>query len=296
MPRGQPFTLLCQNLARQPHFGRADLHVHTTFSDGLYRPEEIIDLARRCGLGAVAITDHDTLAGVEPTRQAAQGTTIEVISGVEITTEYQGRELHLLGYFVDPNHPELAQALAWVRQQRAERFARMVEGLRAAGVRISWEPEKDRLGPESLGRRYLAELLVREGRVGSVREAFSRYLGDNGRFGFAKRRLPVADALNLIRNAGGVSSWAHPGSRCSWAQLGELSRLGLQAIEVAYPSVKASWQRQLRHWAGQLGLAVTGGSDCHGPGKNTLGSCGVTADELEAIKKRTQNQPQTFAS
>ena len=271
-------------MARQPHCGRADLHLHTIYSDGQYTPTQIIDLARRSGLGAVAITDHDTCAGVEPTRAAAVGTSVEVIAGVEITTEFQGRELHLLAYFLDPHHPGLKNALAWVRQQRALRFNRMVQGLRETGVDVSWDETLQKAGPESLGRRYLAELLLRAGKVGSIREAFSRYLGDNCPHALTKSRLPVAEALQLVRAAGGVSSWAHPGSRCDLPQLTALAKLGLMAVEVDYPAVKTAWRRQLRDWAFHLKLAVTGGSDCHGPDHHTLGCCGVTADELATLR------------
>ncbi len=123
MPRRQPFTTLCQVLARS---SRADLHVHTTCSDGSYTPDEVVDLARRSGLAAVAITDHDTLAGIGPARSAARGA-LEVVAGVEITAEHNGRVRHLLGYFFDPEDASLNAALAEVRTRRAERFREMVE-------------------------------------------------------------------------------------------------------------------------------------------------------------------------
>ena len=104
MPAGAPFTALCQSLGRPRAVGRADLHLHTTFSDGLYTPAQVIDLARRSGLAALAITDHDTLAGIDPARRAAAGSSVEVVSGVEITAEFRGKELHLLGYFVALDH------------------------------------------------------------------------------------------------------------------------------------------------------------------------------------------------
>src|SRR5690349_280594 len=110
MPAGQPFTLLCQALNRPRHFGRADLHLHTTYSDGNYTPAQLVDLARRSGLSAIAVTDHDTFAGVVPARQAA-GASVEVVAGVEITAEFRGKELHLLGYDFDLTYEPLAQAL-----------------------------------------------------------------------------------------------------------------------------------------------------------------------------------------
>src|SRR5580692_7671752 len=110
MPAGQPFTRLCQTLSRPRYFGRVDLHLHTTFSDGTYTPAEVVDLARRSGLSCIAITDHDTLAGIAPTQQAA-GVALDVVTGVEITTEWRNQEIHLLAYFFDPGHSGLNAAL-----------------------------------------------------------------------------------------------------------------------------------------------------------------------------------------
>src|SRR5262245_43410817 len=175
MPAGQPFTNLCQQAARPRQAGRADLHVHTTASDGSYTPAQIVDLARRSGLSAVAITDHDTLDGIEPARSVAVGQ-MEVIAGVEISTAFRGRELHLLGFFINPTDPDLNQALSSLRQGRVDRFRAMVERLSALGVRLPEEPLTPVSGAAALGRRHLAEMLVRAGRAQSVRHAFHRYL------------------------------------------------------------------------------------------------------------------------
>jgi predicted metal-dependent phosphoesterase TrpH len=282
MPAQQPFTALCQAAGRTRHAGRADLHLHTTYSDGSYTPAEVVDLARRAGLSAVAVTDHDTLGGVAPARATAAGCGVEVIAGVEITAELHGHELHLLGYFVAPDDLPLNSALATVRRHRAERFGAMVERLRQCGVHLDGEAPA---AAEALGRRHLAELLVRAGRVRTVREAFTRYLGDNGRVAVPKKRLPAAEALALVRGAGGVAAWAHPPYDCTPDGLAELRALGLGAVEVEYPDVRPSRARQLRQWATALGLAVTGGSDCHGPGRRAVGACTVSAEELERLRR-----------
>src|SRR4051812_24579280 len=130
MPAHQPFTTLCQIAARSPNNGRADLHVHTTFSDGTYTPAQVVDLARRSGLAAVAITDHDTTAGVGPALAAAAGTGVEVVPGVEITAEHRERELHLLAYFVRTGDTALATALQRICDHRVGRFHDMVDRLR----------------------------------------------------------------------------------------------------------------------------------------------------------------------
>jgi predicted metal-dependent phosphoesterase TrpH len=280
MPAGQPFTRLCQLAARGPRAGRADLHVHTTHSDGTYTPGQVVELARRAGLSAVAITDHDTLGGIPPARSAAAGSGVELIPGVEITTEHRGRELHLLAYFVAEDGP-LANALAGLRKHRVERFQEMVERLRQAGVSV---PQEE-LTADAPGRRHLAEWLVKAGRVATMRDAFTRYLSDDGPVTVPKRRLPIAEALALVRDAGGVAAWAHPSYDCTLEGLAELRDLGLGGVEAEYPDTKRRRTLELRAWADRLGLAITGGSDCHGPGRRAVGSCSVSDDELQRLKR-----------
>ena len=154
----------------------------------------------------------------------------------------------------------------------------MVERLRACGVSLDWR-ESFRIAlaaPEALGRRHLAEMLVRQGLAGSVREAFARWLHDGGRAVAPKLRLPVGEAATLVRAAGGVAAYAHPPYDCTVETLAELRDLGMGAVEVDYPAIKASRGRELRAWAARLGLAVSAGSDCHGPGKHAVGACTVS--------------------
>jgi predicted metal-dependent phosphoesterase TrpH len=286
MPARQPFTALCQLAARPRLAGRADLHLHTTHSDGTYTAQQVVDLARRGGLSAIAVTDHDTLAGVVPARNAALGSGLEVIAGVEITCEYRGRELHLLAYFVSLDDAALNDALTAVRHGRVERFREMVERLRRLGVSVAGVgPDTT---PDALGRRHLAEMIVKARRASSVRDAFRRYLLDGGRVNVAKKRLPVAEALALVGAAGGVAACAHPPYDCVERHLAELHALGLGAVEVEYPDTAPSRRRELRGWAIALGLAVSGGSDCHGPGRRCLGACSVSADELERLREMSR--------
>jgi predicted metal-dependent phosphoesterase TrpH len=286
MPLRQPFTALCQAVAARST-GRADLHLHSTHSDGLYAPAELVDLARRSGLGAIALTDHDTLAGIAPARDAAVGSGIEVIAGVEITAEHRGQEFHLLGYFFRPDDAALLAALARLREHRTDRFHNMVERLRSFGIHLGADDLPDEGASPALGRRHLAQVLVEKRRAGTVQEAFRRYLHDGGRVAVPKLRLSVSDAIALVRGAGGVAGWAHPPYDCSREDLAELHGLGLQAVEVHYPGYRAGRVRLLRGWAAELGLAVTGGSDCHGPGHpgRTVGACTVTKHELEHLRQ-----------
>jgi predicted metal-dependent phosphoesterase TrpH len=288
MPARQPFTNLCRNAARGAAAGRADLHVHTTRSDGEYTPAQVIDLARRSGLAAVAITDHDTVAGLADGRTAASGTGVEMVAGVEISAEDGGREHHILGYFFRPDEAGLTAAMNRLRLARVARFREMVGRLRGCGLAVDDEEVQPLLEDVSPGRRHLAVLLVKARRVGSVREAFVRYLGDGGRVAVPKVRLAVHEAVAVIRGAGGVAALAHPTYDCSREQLRALRDVGLGALEVEYPGTRASRGRELRAWAAELGLAVTGGSDCHGPGhpRRAVGAAGISAAELEALRLR----------
>src|SRR5260370_23636578 len=238
MPARQPFTVLCQLAARPPLAGRADLHLHTTHSDGTYAPRQLVELARRSGLGAIAVTDHDTLAGVLAARTAAVGSGLEVIAGVEITTEHAGHELHLLAYFVRADARPLTDALAQIRTHRVERYHEMVRRLRARGVALDHEEPDGVPATDTLGRRHLAERLVRSGEVSSVREAFARYLKDGEPAVAPKWRLPVAEAINLVLAAGGVASWAHPPAAAPFEQFADLRHVGLSGIGGEYPEIR----------------------------------------------------------
>ncbi len=192
--------------------------------------------------------------------------------------------MHLLAYFVNPDDPALNAALEKVRRGRVERFHAMVERLRELGVSIA-DVELETI-PDTLGRRHLAEMIVKAGRAGSVREAFRRYLLDGGRVDVPKKRLPIAEALALVRAAGGVAAWAHPDYHCDQRRLAELRTLGLGGVEVEYPDTAPGRRRELRTWAAAIGLAITGGSDCHGPGRRAVGACSVSAEELERLRPK----------
>lgn len=288
MPSGQPFTRLCQSLKARQEMMRADLHVHTTYSDGEYSPSQVIDVARRVGLAAIGVTDHDSLAGIDEARGAARHASIELVAGVEITCQHHEHELHLLGYFIDTQHRPLLAALEALREFRRQRFQEMVSRLNTHGVCIPDELLPKGLPKGTLGRRHLAVLLVQTGRVGSVREAFARYLHDRHSVVVPKLRLPIAKAMALVRESGGVASWAHPPYDGLKTALVELRDMGLGAVEVENPARRRSHCKAMREIARQLDLAVTGGSDCHGPDhrQRSIGAAGVVMADLEKLRQR----------
>jgi predicted metal-dependent phosphoesterase TrpH len=285
MPKRQAFTELCRLTASQRPVGRADLHIHTTFSDGDYSPAEVVDLAVRSGLAAIAITDHDTLGAIAPARAAADGR-LEIVPGVEISGEHAGQGRHLLGYFVCLSDRALNGALAALQSRRAGRFAAMVERLRQHGVRLDASDLPAPMAGTALGRRHLAACLVRTRRARTLGEAFHRYLGNDTAASVPKVYLALAEAIPLVRGAGGVAALAHPSYDCTRDELAVLRDIGLGAVEVDFRGCRATRARELRHWAGELGLAVTGGSDCHGPGRARadLGGRGVSSQELECLR------------
>jgi 3',5'-nucleoside bisphosphate phosphatase len=295
MPALQPFTLLCQTAQRLVSSGRADLHIHTTFSDGSYTPAEVVSLARRSGLAAIAITDHDTLAGIRAAQQAADGSSLEVVPGVEITAELEGFELHLLGYGVRLDDEALNTGLSRLEQHRIGRFWDMVERLRGRGVSLDEKELRRQTTQGVLSRRHLAMMLVKGRQAGSVREAFQRYLGDGNSIVVPKLRLPVREAIEMVHAAGGIASWAHPSHHCTRDRLIQLRDWGLHAVEAGYPTFKNRWVTQLRAWARELGMLVTAGSDCHGAGRE-IGACSLTADEWKTLKHTMKGVPTGPAS
>lgn len=291
MPRTSPYTLAARRLALLTAPARADLHTHTTASDGEYTASQVVALARQARLRAVAVTDHDTLAGVDEARAAA-GDAVEVVPGVEISTSFAGREFHLLGYFVRTDHAELNAALAAVCDSRRERFRDLVARLRERGSAIP--DDRVRLveaGAASLGRRHVAGLLTACGVAATRTEAFHRFVNPAMSGVRPKALVPLEEALRLVHAAGGVASLAHPPGDLPDEHFATFRDFGLDALEVVYPWGRSSPAARLRAVAKQFGFAISGGSDCHGPepAHRKIGSCAITADELEALRARSNS-------
>ncbi|MBN9120850.1 MAG: PHP domain-containing protein [Planctomycetes bacterium] len=290
MPRTSAYTLAPGRLAQLAAPARADLHVHTTASDGEYTPSQVVAQARLARLHAVAVTDHDTLAGVDEARAAAAGH-LEVVPGVEISAGFGGGEVHLLGYFVRTDHDGLNAALAAACAARRERFRDFVALLRARGLSIPADrAELIERATASPGRRHVAALLVACGHAHTRASAVHRFV--NPLVGTVKPKalVPAEEAIRLVRAAGGVASLAHPSPDTTDEQFGALRSLGLGAVEAVYPWGRNGRGRRLREVAGRFGFAVSGGSDCHGPepAHRRIGSHAVTADELGALRERAR--------
>ena len=261
-----------------------DLHMHTTCSDGTLSPEAVAAQARRAGLHAIAITDHDTTAGVERARAAGTEVGLLVIAGTELSVSFEGRDLHLLGYGIAPDDPAIGAVTAKMSGLRRERVRVIVERLQGLGVAISVDDVIAPEGNASIGRPHVAEAMVRLGAVRHIQEAFSRFLGDGAPACVPSRGPDVADAMAAIRSAGGVSVWAHPSLEDA-RLFPRLAALGLDGAEVLRPNVAPITSSALEHAARDAGLVVSGGSDWHG-GNPPLGSWYVTHRHVAALLER----------
>jgi 3',5'-nucleoside bisphosphate phosphatase len=273
----------------------ADLHVHTTHSDGACSPCEVVVAAARVGLVAVAITDHDTVSALPVARAEAIRWGVELIAGVELTCEFENREIHILGHFIRDDDPALVGAMAELVAGRTARVEAMAARLATLGLSID-VPSLKRAFPRAiLGRRHLADFLARTSQVKSPREAFNRYLGDNGPACVAKLRLDAGRAIALIQAAGGVAALAHPPFDFRESSLRALVDMGLRAIEVEGPGASPSLRRRLKARADRLALVPIAGSDFHapdGPGR-WVGFITTAPVELKRLRgARPPNPPE----
>lgn len=269
----------------------ADLHLHTIASDGTYTPEGVVDAAKEVGLEIISVTDHDTTGALAEAIRHGLQVGVEVIPGIELTVDFHGREIHLLGYFIGFEDVEFQERLARFRAVRDQRAETMVKRLVELGYEISLSDLRSAMplrgGSQAVGRLHVANALVKAGYFCDVDEAFDALLAQGRPAYVPKARMSPKEGLELIRRVGGVSSIAHPVvSRVSEEDLSELVELGVQAIEVWYPKHSPEQVEVLRAFAQRHGLLVTGGSDCHGSAKSQiyLGTVAIEEKYVEALR------------
>ena len=241
-----------------------DLHMHSTCSDGLLSPAEMMRHCAEAGLGVVALTDHDTLEGLDAAAAEAQELGLDLIPGLELTCRHRSRgTIHLLGYGIDPENAVLNAALAEARSAREDRAGLIVDRLKGLGLRLELEQVREIAGSAPPGRPHVADALVANGQASSRTEAFSRWLGD-GRPGDVKRPAPTPEeGIELLHAAGGLAVLAHPPQPAA-ALIESFRQAGLDGVESLHPSHGAGHVKILRDLAARFGLLETGGSDCHG--------------------------------
>ncbi|HEU5374439.1 MAG TPA: PHP domain-containing protein [Ktedonobacteraceae bacterium] len=267
-----------------------DLHTHSTASDGLYRPHELLRLAHEAGLRVLALTDHDTTNGIAEAAEAARALHIEFIPGIELNTDIGGGEVHVLGYFPEFERPAFQTVLTTLRDARERRGQRMVEQLNKHGIAISWARVRA-IAQGAVGRPHVARALLEAGYVQSIGEAFDKYIGKGG-IGYVPRyHLTSVDAVRLIDSANGLPVIAHPlnlpGLTKLREELPDLCAAGMVGLETYYGPYTPEDERELLALANEYHLIPTGGTDFHGPGihPTPLGGRYVPYEAVESLQE-----------
>ena len=274
-----------------------DLHIHTIYSDGTDSPGEVVARAKAMGLGAVAITDHDTLEGIEPALAAGRRHNLEIVPGVELGADYHGQEVHILGYLIDVQNRDFLARLSSIRSERELRMENMVKKLREFGIPVDLNRVRSISGDGSMGRPHLAAALLETGLVKTISEAFDRYIGYGQPAYVPRSKLTPVEAIRMIRACGGVAVLAHPGLHSVQAPLEDLIIAGLAGLETHHPGHNRELTNYYERLAKEKGLIATGGSDYHGPGRlaeNRLGLATVPYKVIEAIKAKKLNYDNPF--
>ena len=277
---------------------KIDLHIHTTYSDGAYSPEQVVDTALDCNLDVIALTDHDNILShkVAMDYVKKQGYNLEIIPGVEINTIYKGYEVHILGYYMDTNNPDFIQLLKNQQQARINQTTQIVELLnKKAGIRVKFEDIKSLVAPGgSIGRPHIARAITAVGGVANVMEAYSKYINDSSPVYVTRKTVSPHDAVEIINEAGGIPVFAHPiDVDISEKLTKELVSYGLRGIEAYHRKHSPAVVEYFSSLAEKYGLIITGGSDFHAPSMNhgaiLMGKNFVPSwvyDELIKEKKR----------
>ena len=282
-----------------------DLHVHSNKSDGSFTPTELVNYALEKGLSAFALTDHDTTDGIEEALQAAKGKPIEVIPGIEFSTEYEGKDIHILGLYIDKDAPAFKAHIQSFVDSRILRNQKMCARLQEAGIDISYEKLLDEFPGAIITRSHYARFLLKYGYVKSLPEAFDRYVGDHCPYFVPREKVTPKQAVKLILEAGGVPILAHPVLyHMSDARLDKLvaslKDAGLVGLEAVYSTYNASEERQMRALAAKYDLLISGGSDFHGAAKPKLdlaigyGKLVIPEEILTNIKKEHNKNTKIF--
>ncbi len=262
----------------------SDLHTHSTASDGLLSPTELVHQAAAAGITYFALTDHDSTDGLAEAQQAAAlYPDLTLIPGIELSSDIAEGEAHILGYFLDFQSPELQATLASFRDDRLDRAMRMVENLGRLGVPVSWERVVEIAGDGAIGRPHIAQALMEADHVASIREAFDRYISNDGPAYAGRRKMLPEEAIDLIRQYGGVAALAHPKETPKVESLlPGWVEAGLSGMEVYYGLYPDDLRAHLKSLADQHGLLALGGSDYHGPGRAAECPLGGSNTPLEA--------------
>ena len=266
----------------------ADLHIHTNFSDSALSPVQVVESSLKCGLSAIAIADHDTLEGVSPACEAVRNGNIEIIPGLELSSQVDGKDIHVLGYYIDCSNKKLQESLQRMQEVRISRIKGMIDKLKEGGVDgIDPQDVFDLAQSDAVGRMHLAIILKEHGWVSSISEAFDRFIGDGSPAYVPKLKQTPFAAIDLIHQAGGLAVLAHPMVNNKDELISSLVEAGLDGIEVYYPNTSKETIAFYEGIAHKHNLIATGGSDAHGNLKDNtfIGKMRVPFSVVEQMKE-----------
>jgi predicted metal-dependent phosphoesterase TrpH len=274
---------------------KVDLHTHTIYSDGELPPKELLELAKKKGIYAIGITDHDNVDGIEEAVEYGKEIEIEVIPGLEMSTDIEGQEVHLLGYFIDHRNIELKKYLNFFRTERLERAKRILNKLEKMGISLRIKDVKRIAKNSPICRPHIAQLMIEKNIVANFYSAFQKYIGDGAPAYEKKIHVSPQSAIKIINDAGGLAFLAHPG-KMKESIVFELIRLGIDGIEVVHSSHRRTQQRFYRGIVNQYCLLESGGSDFHGglrKDEDNFGKYFTSYSVLENIKRMVNSKSLT---
>jgi len=243
---------------------KADLHIHTTASDGILTPDEVVYWSKLKGLTAIGITDHDTVNGIRPAEDASLKYGIEIVPGIELSTIFEDEEIHILGYYIDYTAPWLLSTLEKIQNSRYERAERIVNKLNELGVNITLEQVKLKAVTGTIGRPHIARAMIDKGYINNIKEAFKEFIGKGCPAYVERYKLSSKEAIDIIKRTGGISVLAHPGLIKNKVNIASIINLGIDGIEVYHSKHDNETVRDTLAIANSRNLLITGGSDCHG--------------------------------
>lgn len=269
--------------------GKADLHTHTTYSDGSLSPYELIKKAKSVGLSAISITDHDSVSGLDDAIEIGKEFDVQVVPGMELSANHNDSEVHILGYLMDYHNKALQEALAIFREKRLRRVERIVDKLNRMNIPLKIESVLANATGDSIGRPHVANALVNEGHAQSYYQAFNKYIGDGKPAYEKKHDFSPEETVRLIADAGGLSFLAHPGKTVTEDMLFRLIKAGLDGIEVIHPSHTSEHVSYYRGIVSEYCLLESGGSDFHGGMKNDdhqFGRVSIPLSTVDTMRRR----------
>ncbi|HEX9712814.1 MAG TPA: PHP domain-containing protein [Actinomycetota bacterium] len=277
---------------------RYDLHTHSTISDGVLPPEEVVRRARDAGLAGIALTDHDSTGGLADARAEGARIGVEVLTGCEVSAQLDGVSVHVLGYLIDVEHPRFQEEMRWIQDDRIVRAETMVEKLQQLGVLITMEMVRKHAGGDSVGRPHVAMAMIEAGVIENTVDAFTEeWILEGGRAYVPKRVMTPEDTIALIRQAGGVAVLAHP----IWVEndigrseerIEAWAEAGLGGVEVDHPEHDPTWRARYQALAERLGLLCTGSSDFHGNQHGGMIGENTTPEETVAALRARATAPE----